>query len=188
MMKNYFSNYLRGLVAVAIMFLLTGCGSGFVDSEQSLGTDDSRSLAMGDIDADGDLDMVVANQNQANLVYLNDGLGNFGTSFILSSDTNDTTAVALAAWNPDAAPAPRGEFDPASGEFRFDASTRQRPARPWINVLSNAGFGGRSGCGARRPPRDPRGRGPSHAAVAGCPRRIRGRPRRGARRCEAGEP
>ena len=36
---------------------------------------------------------------------------------------------------------PTGEFDAASGEFRFDASAFQRPARPWINVLSNPGFG-----------------------------------------------
>ena len=51
------------------------------------------------------------------------------------------TAVGLVAWNPDAAPAPSGEFDAASGEFRFQAGPRMRPIRPWINVLSNAGFG-----------------------------------------------
>ncbi len=51
------------------------------------------------------------------------------------------TAVGLVAWNPDAASTPRGDFDPVSGEFRFAAGARMRPARPWINVLSNASFG-----------------------------------------------
>ena len=42
----------------------------------------------------------------------------------------------------DAAVAPaQGEFAAESGEFRFDAGAARRPARPWINVLSNPGFG-----------------------------------------------
>lgn len=36
----------------------------------------------------------------------------------------------------------QGDFDDASGEFRFDAGALSRPSRPWINVLSNPGFGG----------------------------------------------
>ena len=36
---------------------------------------------------------------------------------------------------------PVGEFAAASGEFRFDVNERLRPARPWINVLSNPAFG-----------------------------------------------
>ena len=34
-----------------------------------------------------------------------------------------------------------GEFAQTSGEFRFDVSALVRPARPWINVLANPGFG-----------------------------------------------
>ncbi|HVK33993.1 MAG TPA: glucoamylase family protein, partial [Burkholderiaceae bacterium] len=34
-----------------------------------------------------------------------------------------------------------GDFDAASGEFRFDVDSAQRPARPWVNVLANAQFG-----------------------------------------------
>ncbi len=37
--------------------------------------------------------------------------------------------------------APTGQFDAVSGEFSFDVGTRLRPARPWINVLANPGFG-----------------------------------------------
>ncbi len=52
-----------------------------------------------------------------------------------------TAAVPMARALPTPAPAPRGEFAAESGEFRFDASARVRPTRPWINVLSNPGFG-----------------------------------------------
>ena len=34
-----------------------------------------------------------------------------------------------------------GRFMPEGGEFRFDVSMFQRPARPWVNVLANPGFG-----------------------------------------------
>jgi cyclic beta-1,2-glucan synthetase len=52
-----------------------------------------------------------------------------------------TTVLATAALNAAAVPTTGGEFAAASGEFRFDASRVQRPARPWINVLSNPHFG-----------------------------------------------
>ena len=38
-------------------------------------------------------------------------------------------------------PVPSGTFSAASGEFQFDAGQAARPARPWINVLANPGFG-----------------------------------------------
>ena len=34
-----------------------------------------------------------------------------------------------------------GDFRAGSGEFGFDAGAARRPARPWINVLANPGFG-----------------------------------------------
>jgi cyclic beta-1,2-glucan synthetase len=37
--------------------------------------------------------------------------------------------------------APQGEFAASGGAFDFDVGARLRPARPWINVLSNPGFG-----------------------------------------------
>jgi cyclic beta-1,2-glucan synthetase len=36
---------------------------------------------------------------------------------------------------------PEGVFDSASGEFQFSVDATTRPARPWVNVISNAGFG-----------------------------------------------
>jgi cyclic beta-1,2-glucan synthetase len=46
-------------------------------------------------------------------------------------------AAAAAAATPPAS----GEFDAASGEFRFELAPGQAPRRPWVNVIANAGFG-----------------------------------------------
>ena len=35
----------------------------------------------------------------------------------------------------------QGDFAATSGEFRFDVTALQRPARPWVNVLANPDFG-----------------------------------------------
>jgi cyclic beta-1,2-glucan synthetase len=51
-----------------------------------------------------------------------------------------STAVAVTSGHA-AVPAPVGEFMASSGEFRFEVSANLRPARPWINVLSNPAFG-----------------------------------------------
>jgi hypothetical protein len=57
------------------------CIDMFTDSGQRLGGSDSRSVALGDIDLDEDLDAVVANDgNQPNIVWLNDGNGTFSDS------------------------------------------------------------------------------------------------------------
>ncbi len=36
---------------------------------------------------------------------------------------------------------PAGKFDSLTGEFQFNISANQRPARPWVNVIANASFG-----------------------------------------------
>jgi hypothetical protein len=41
------------------------------------GTENTRSIAVGDLDGDGGLDFAVGNSGQPNVVYLNDGTGNF---------------------------------------------------------------------------------------------------------------
>ena len=56
-------------------------GSGvFVESGQALGSFSSFDVSLGDVDADGDLDAVVANLFQGNRVWRNDGSGNFTDS------------------------------------------------------------------------------------------------------------
>ena len=47
----------------------------FTNTSQSLGTGDGLLSAMADLDGDGDLDVVTANQNQMYMVWLNDGTG-----------------------------------------------------------------------------------------------------------------
>ena len=67
----------------------------FVDSQQALSSNDSRAVALGDVDGDGDLDMVVANiSSQPNTVWLNDGAGNF-TDSGQTLGTGNSRSVAL---------------------------------------------------------------------------------------------
>lgn len=56
-------------------------------------------------------------------------------------DADPRASVPVASAPGGAVPAPTGSFAAASGEFRFEVSARLRPLRPWINVLSNRGFG-----------------------------------------------
>ncbi len=48
----------------------------FSGTSQYLGVSDSRGMALGDIDGDGDIDAVIVS-DRANIVMTNDGLGNF---------------------------------------------------------------------------------------------------------------
>ena len=56
-------------------------------------------------------------------------------------EESSTTAVPVVS-APTAAVTPsQGQFDADSGTFGFDVHSLLRPARPWINVLANPGFG-----------------------------------------------
>ncbi len=56
----------------------TNNGSGvFTDTTQVLGTEATYSVALGDIDGDGDADLVVGNTNEPNTAWTNDGSGVF---------------------------------------------------------------------------------------------------------------
>uniref|UniRef100_UPI0040362EF8 GH36-type glycosyl hydrolase domain-containing protein n=1 Tax=Polaromonas sp. TaxID=1869339 RepID=UPI0040362EF8 len=48
----------------------------------------------------------------------------------------DPSATPVAATQ-----SPAGEFDAASGEFRFSVDHQHRPPRPWVNVIANPSFG-----------------------------------------------
>lgn len=89
-----------------------GDGSGnFSDSGQALGIAWSESVALGDLDGDGDLDAFVVNYNEdGNTVWLNNGGAQLGTAgiftdtgqFLLSDLSNgNSVAVALGYLNND---------------------------------------------------------------------------------------
>ncbi|MDP3355671.1 MAG: glucoamylase family protein [Polaromonas sp.] len=59
-----------------------------------------------------------------------------------ATPTPDKTVLAHATAPPlTAGQQPLGRFDATTGEFRFEANSRQRPPRPWVNVISNETFG-----------------------------------------------
>ncbi|NIS75166.1 MAG: VCBS repeat-containing protein, partial [Deltaproteobacteria bacterium] len=75
--------------------------------------------ALGDVEGDGDLDIIEGNSGQPNRVWLNDGTGTFADSGQLLG-SSDTTSVALGDLDGD------GDLDIVEGNFG-------QPNRIWLN-------------------------------------------------------
>ena len=86
-----------GFDAIFVNRVCLGDGTGdFTCSDVSADTNDSRGVALGDVNGDSFLDAVFANSgsNQPNQVCLGDGTGSFTCSAV-SADTNSSHGVAL---------------------------------------------------------------------------------------------
>ena len=84
------------------MWLNDGSGT-FTDTGQALrassSIDESYGVDLADVDGDGDVDAFVANYNDYNKVWLNDGSGNFtdsGQSLRYSSSYDNSWDIELA--------------------------------------------------------------------------------------------
>jgi hypothetical protein len=76
--------------------------------------DATYSIALGDIDGDGDLDVVAGNKDEANAVYLNDGAGNFdvpGNTISFGTGSDDTYGLATGDVDGD------GDLDVVTGNY-----------------------------------------------------------------------
>ncbi|MCP4379650.1 MAG: hypothetical protein GY794_26215, partial [bacterium] len=99
------------------VYLNDGAGN-FTDSGQRLGDDNTLHVQLGDLDNDGDLDLVVNNLSSANRIYLNDGSGSFSDSGqTLAAVSNISYSTNLADLDGD------GDLDIHISNFTYNADT-----------------------------------------------------------------
>jgi len=82
--------------ATADVVLLNGGDRTFTDSGQRLGARETGGVALGDMDGDGDLDVVAAGWNEAGRVWANDGTGRLSERSSLDVASLHVHAAALA--------------------------------------------------------------------------------------------
>ena len=82
-----------------------GRGDGTFEEGIAFGVDERTYAAtVADLDADGDLDIVVGNVQQRNAAYLNDGTGRGWTEIVVGEPAESTYGVDVADVNGDGYP------------------------------------------------------------------------------------
>ena len=105
----------------------TNDGDGiFTNSGQALGNGYSKSVALGDLDGDGDLDAMVANYEERNTVWTNNGNGTFSNSGQALGDSN-SFSVALGDLDDD------GDLDAMVANGGGQPNGSLQPNTVWFN-------------------------------------------------------
>ncbi|MCW8916435.1 MAG: FG-GAP-like repeat-containing protein [Magnetovibrio sp.] len=119
------ANTVSGNTPNKVIFNNFGSVSGqFSDSGQTIGNNDSKTVDVGDIDGDGDIDAVFGNWNGVMEVYVNDGSGNLTSHQDLTLSGTSTLGIRL------------GDLD---GDGDLDAFLANRYTKNF--VLTNNGSG-----------------------------------------------
>jgi len=100
--------------------LLNDGAGGLADTGQRLGAVGTRALVLGDLDGDGDVDLVAGNNGGADAVWLNDGQAGFRPGAQALAPRSITRALAL------------GDLD-GDGDLDLVAGYHFRPDAVWLN-------------------------------------------------------